>query len=436
MDLEINNLIKLENERQNNTLNLIASENYFSPSVRSCLSSILSHKYAEGEPYARYYGGCQYVDQIETIAKQRSLELFNLDKSEWDCNVQCPNGSVANQAAFSSILELGDTIVSISLRSGGHLTMGHQIGDKKISSTAKYYNVFQFDVDENGLIDYKKVHDLVIEKRPKLVITGGSAFCRDWDYNKFREIADSVGAYLMCDMSHTSGLISANLLNSPFEAGCDIVTTTIHKLLRGPRSAVIYCKKNLATKLNFSVFPHHLGGPNMATIASIAVAMKECCSKEYKDYAKKVIINAKSLATSLQKNGLNIVTDGTDNHIVLVDLTKKGISGKKVELLCDLVGISVNKNTVPTDISPQNPKGIRLGSGALTTRNLDHNDFENIGNIISDVIELGLKMQMKCKTKLAKDFEIFINQQTEFVDEIAIIKNKISRIIERCSIIE
>ncbi len=379
-DIEIYNAINQEYNRQQNNIELIASENIVSKAVLEAQGSILTNKYAEGYPGKRYYGGCEHIDVIEELAISRLNELFGAKYS----NVQPHSGSQANMAVFGALLEPGDTILGMSLDAGGHLTHG-----AKVSVSGKWFNAIQYGVEkETGLIDYDEVKKLALSNKPKLIIAGCSAYPRVIDFQKFRAIADECGAYLMVDMAHFAGLVASNLYPNPLNFA-DVVTTTTHKTLRGPRGgAILTNNPDIAKKINSAIFPGMQGGPLEHVIAGKAVCFKEALSDEFKKYSTQVIKNAKALGEVLKKRGINLVTNGTDTHLVLVDLSSKNINGKELSEVLDKIHITVNKNSIPFDpLPPSKTSGVRLGTPAGTTRGFKEAEFEIIGNIIADVIE-------------------------------------------------
>ncbi len=386
-DIEIAELIKKENQRQESVINLIASENYVSDDVLAALGSKLNNKYAEGYPNARYYGGNEIVDQVESLTQKRALEAFGLNENEWAVNVQALSGSPANLAVYFALVEKGGKIMGMRLDHGGHLTHGH-----KVSATGSFYESIQFGVDEQTeLLNFEEIEKIAQQEKPKIIVAGFTAYPRIIDWQKFREIADKVGAYLMVDMSHIAGLVAGGVYPSPFPYA-DIVTTTTHKTLRGPRSALIFSRKDdrkLNEKINKAVFPGLQGGPHINQIAGVAVALKEVNSEEFKKYAEQIVKNAKALSDELQNLGWRVVSGGTDSHLVLVDtwMNGKGISGKEASDKLEAEGIIVNKNTIPNDQrSPADPSGIRLGTAAETTRGKKEKDFEEIARKIDEVL--------------------------------------------------
>ncbi|MCH4034501.1 MAG: serine hydroxymethyltransferase [Lachnospiraceae bacterium] len=379
-DPEIAQAIEQEMQRQNDHIELIASENWVSKAVMAAMGSPLTNKYAEGYPGHRYYGGCQYVDVVESIAIERAKELFHCEYA----NVQPHSGAQANLAVEFAVLKPGDTLMGMNLNQGGHLTHG---SPANISGT--YYNVVPYGVDENGFIDYDELKRLAVETKPKLIIAGASAYARKIDFSKFREAADACGAVLMADIAHIAGLVAAGLHMSPFPY-CDIVTTTTHKTLRGPRGGLILATKEAADKykLNKAVFPGIQGGPLEHVIAAKAVCFKEALDPSFRVYAQNILDNAKALAEGLMKRDIQIVSGGTDNHLMLIDLTNYDLTGKEVEKWLDEAHITANKNTIPNEKrSPFVTSGIRLGTPAVTTRGLNTEDMDRIAEAISLVIK-------------------------------------------------
>lgn len=381
-DPEIAALLSAETTRQKDTIELIASENYTSAAVLEALGSVFTNKYAEGYPGARYYGGTAVVDDLERLCCRRALAAFGLDSTEWACNVQAYSGSGANLAVYKAFLKPGDTLMGLELASGGHLSHGFTVGQRQVTAAATYYNSVPYKVDATtGLINYDALAAQVLEVRPRLLICGGSAYSRDWDYARLRVIADSIGAYLLADIAHIAGFVATGLMASPFP-WCDVVTTTTHKTLRGPRAALIFARLRLATAVNAAVFPGMQGGPHMNAVAAVAVQLKEVATPAFRDYMMQVRENAQALAAALQKRGHTIVTGGTDNHLLLVDLRPFGVNGAEVSTRLESVGISVNKNTIPGDVSALRPSGIRLGTPAVTTRGWGVVEMESIAGFV------------------------------------------------------
>lgn len=378
-DEEISSAMALELKRQRQNLELIASENIVSPAVMAAMGSVLTNKYAEGYPSKRYYGGCYAVDIVEDIARKRACELFKADHA----NVQPHSGSQANMAVYFSILEPGDTVMGMNLNEGGHLTHG-----SPVNLSGKYYNFVSYGVDsETHRIDYDEVLKTAKECKPKLIVCGASAYPRVIDFKRFREIADEVGAYLMVDMAHIAGLVAAGVHESPVPYA-HFVTTTTHKTLRGPRGGLILCKEEFAKAIDKAIFPGMQGGPLMHIIAAKAVCFKEAMQPEFKEYAQQIVKNCKALADGLVARGHKLVSGGTDNHVMLLDLREDGITGKELEHNLDECHITLNKNTIPNEpLSPFITSGVRIGTAAVTTRGLKEADMDVIAECISLVIK-------------------------------------------------
>jgi glycine hydroxymethyltransferase len=385
MDDIVFQYIEDEKNRQINGLEMIASENFTSKNVIKAVGSCLMNKYAENLPNKRYYGGCEHVDKIELLCQQRALELFNLNPEEWGINVQALSGSIANFCVYNAILEPLDNISGLYLTVGGHLTHGFKTPKRKVSSTSKYFNSYPYGVNDNGFIDYDNMEEIVKTNNIKMLIIGYSAYPRDLDYKRCREIADKYGCHLHCDMAHFSGLVVGKILQNPFDY-CDTVVTTTHKTLRGPRGALIFYKTNLKTKINNSVFPGIIGGPFCHCIAGIAVALKEANTEEYREYIRQVVKNMKAFVETLKKYGYKFVTDGTENHLCLIDLKPTGLSGQYVEDLLQSIEITVNKNTVVGDKSALRPSGLRVGSPALTSRGMKEPEFIQIAEWFHEIM--------------------------------------------------
>lgn len=382
VDPEIAKAIVAEQERQNSHIELIASENWVSKAVMAAMGSPLTNKYAEGYPGKRYYGGCECVDVIEDLARERAKELFGCDY----VNVQPHSGAQANMAVFFAVLEPGDTFMGMNLDHGGHLSHG-----SPVNMSGKYFKCVPYGVNDEGFIDYDEVERIALECKPKMIVSGASAYARKIDFKRFREICDKVGAVLMADIAHIAGLVASGQHESPFPYA-DVVTTTTHKTLRGPRGGMIMCNAAAAEKYNFnkSIFPGIQGGPLMHVIAGKAICFKEALSPEFKEYGKNIVKNATALSNGLLNRGLSIVSGGTDNHLMLLDLRPQGLTGKEVEKLLDKAHITANKNTVPND--PQSPfvtSGVRLGTPAVTSRGMNCEDMDRIAEAISIVVKKG-----------------------------------------------
>ncbi|KAH9385235.1 glycine hydroxymethyltransferase [Nematocida major] len=394
-DRELQKYVDLEEERQKNSLTLIASENYVFPDVYRYSGSFLTNKYSEGRVGARYYGGTKYIDMIEELCQKRALALFGLDPSLWGVCVQPYSGSVANFSAYSAMIQPGGKIMGMNLPAGGHLTHGFQTKAKKISGTSLYFSSFPYGVDKNGELDYHAIRAQFNEVQPEILICGYSAHSQDINYAELKDIVGD-SAFLYGDVSHISALIAAGLMNSPFEH-CDVVMTTTHKGLRGPRGGIIFYRKNatikgvahnLEAKMHSAVFPLMQGGPHNQTIAGTAHAMYMASLPDFKEYARQVVSNAKVLEEFFTQNKYDIVTGSTVNHMIIVDLTSKGVTGAEVEEMCDIIGVSINKNTVPTDTSPFNPSGIRLGTYAITTRGFREAQTRRVAEVIHAAVEI------------------------------------------------
>ncbi len=378
-DPQLADAIEKELDRQEYKLELIASENYVSKHVLEVAGSVLTNKYAEGYPAKRYYGGCEFVDEAEELARQRAQKLFGCEA----VNVQPHSGSQANMAVYFSLLEPGDTIMGMDLSHGGHLTHG-----SPVNFSGKFFQVVSYGVDEETeLIDFDSVRQAALQHKPKMIVTGASAYARDIDFAQFRKIADEVGALLLADIAHPAGLVAAKLHSDPVPY-CDVVTTTTHKTLRGPRGGMIMSREKYAKKIDKMIFPGIQGGPLMHIIAAKAVAFHEALQADYKTYAAQIIKNAQAMAATLTERGIRIVSGGTDNHLVLLDLTEKDITGKTAEAALGVAGITVNKNTIPRETrSPFVTSGVRIGTPALTSRQMKENEMQMIANWIADVID-------------------------------------------------
>jgi glycine hydroxymethyltransferase len=417
-------LIQEEKERQRECIELIASENFTSAAVMECLGSCLTNKYSEGYSGARYYGGTEVIDKIETLCQVRALDAFDLDQDQWGVNVQPYSGSPANLAVYTALLKPHDRIMGLDLPSGGHLTHGFSTlvrgingrpERKAISATSIFFESVPYSVDmKTGLLDYDEIQKLVLLYKPRLLICGGSAYPREWDYVRFRQIANSVGAYLMADIAHISGLVACGEAAAPFDH-CDIVTTTTHKTLRGPRAGMIFYRNEYKQAIDQAVFPGLQGGPHQNQIAALATQLLEVRTSEFKMYAKQVKANAKTLAEQLMTAGIKLVTGGTDNHLLLIDLKPHGLTGGKLQKLCDMVGITLNKNTIHGD-SPSLATGIRIGTPAMTTRGAIEYDFQRIGNMLIFIIELGERIMKDSNPITMNDWEIALENNREEID--------------------
>jgi glycine hydroxymethyltransferase len=373
VDSEVQEALDGELERQRTTIELIASENFTSPAVLAAQGSVLTNKYAEGYPGKRYYGGCEQVDKVENIAIERAKQLFGAEH----VNVQPHSGSQANEAAYAALVDPGDKVLSMDLAHGGHLTHG-----MKLNFSGRTYDFVHYGVGEDGYIDYDQVRDIALRERPKMILAGASAYPRIFDFERFREISDEVGAFFLTDMAHIAGLIAADVHPSPIPYS-EIVTTTTHKTLRGARGGMILCREEFAKKVNSRVFPGMQGGPLMHAIAGKAVALGEALQPEFEEYARKIVENCRVLAGGLLEGGLDLVSGGTDNHLILVDLKDAGITGKELEDSLEAVGVTCNKNMVPNDPEPPTvTSGVRLGTAAMTTRGMGEDEMQEIADII------------------------------------------------------
>jgi glycine hydroxymethyltransferase len=423
VDPEVTTIIEAEKDRQIRNINLIASENFASKSVLEALGSVMQNKYSEGYPGARYYGGNEFIDKAESLCQKRALEAYGLNPEEWGVNVQTLSGSPANFAVYTALLDVHDRMMGLDLPHGGHLSHGYQLPTKKISMVSKYFESIPYRLDEEtGRIDYDECEKFASRIRPKMIIAGASAYSRNYDYARMRKIADMCGAYLLADMAHISGLVAGGVTPSPFEYA-DVVTTTTHKSLRGPRGSMIFFRKgqrgvdkdgspimwDIERKINDAVFPGLQGGPHNHTITALAVALKQAQAPEFKVYQEQVLKNAQALAGSLIGRGFNLVSGGTDNHLLLVDLRSKGVNGNKAELVCEKASIVLNKNTVPGDKSAMNPSGLRVGAPAMTSRGLVEEDFKRIGEFIADAVDVTIDIQ-KTSGKKITDFKKALNE--------------------------
>ena len=373
VDAEVQEALDGELERQRNTIELIASENFTSPAVLATQGSVLTNKYAEGYPGKRYYGGCEQVDKVETLAIERAKRLFGAEH----VNVQPHSGSQANEAAFAALVDPGDKVLSMDLAHGGHLTHG-----MKLNFSGRTYDFVHYGVGDDGFIDYDEVRDIALRARPRMILAGASAYPRVFDFEKFRDISDEVGAFFLTDMAHIAGLVAADVHPSPIPY-CEVVTTTTHKTLRGARGGMILCREEFAKKVNSRVFPGMQGGPLMHAIAGKAVAFGEALQPDFTDYARQIVDNCRALADGLMEGGLSLVSGGTDNHLILVDLIDSGVTGKELEDSLEAVGVTCNKNMVPNDPEPPTvTSGVRLGTAAMTTRGMGEDEMREIADVI------------------------------------------------------
>lgn len=401
-DHQLEKLVKAEIKRQKETLDLIPSENYASPEILKLLGSPLSNKYSEGYPGKRYYPGNVFYDEIEQLAQKRGLEAFNLDPNAWAINVQPYSGSPANLAIYSALMEFGDTLLGLKLDAGGHLTHGH-----KVNFSGKAYKVVHYGVSEKtGLIDYDQLEKLARENKPKVIVSGLTAYPRKIDFKRIGEIARSVGAYHLADISHIVGLIMAGLHQSPFDSAqgkpfADVVMTTTHKALRGPRGAVIFSKKDISEKIDRAVFPGMQGGPHNNSTAARALMFWEASQPAFKKYQEQTLKNSKKLAESLMKLGFKLLTNGTDNHLLVVDLKNLNLDGKMAEQVLEANNINANRNSIPGDPSPLKPSGVRIGTPAVTTRGMKEKEMELIASFIRRALvekeEVGSEVKKLCK---------------------------------------
>ena len=412
IDPEVYGIIQKEKERQKKSVVLIASENFAPKAVLEAIGSEMTNKYSEGYPGARYYGGNEFIDQAEILCQTRALELFNISKSDWGVNVQTLSGSPANFAVYSALLEPFGRILSLDLPHGGHLSHGYQTETRKVSMVSKFFTSVPYRLDERtGLINYEEVQLLADRFRPGILICGASAYPRQIDFARMRKIADSVKAVLLCDIAHISGLIAAGVHPSPFPHA-HIVTTTTHKTLRGPRGAMIFSRKEFEEKINQAVFPGLQGGPHNHVISGLAVALKLAATPEFKEYQTQVIKNCKVLATELKARGYDLVSGGTDNHLLLIDLRNKGINGSKTEKVCEFASLTLNKNTIPGDRSAVNPSGLRIGTPAMTSRGAIESDFKLIAEYIDRAIKIAVNTQAGNVSQKVKEFTNELHSNT------------------------
>ncbi|KZF24537.1 cytosolic serine hydroxymethyltransferase [Xylona heveae TC161] len=442
LDPEISDIMQKEIQRQRESILLIASENITSRAVFDALGTPMSNKYSEGYPGARYYGGNQFIDQIELTCQARALKVFGCDPQKWGVNVQCLSGSPANLQVYQAIMRPHERLMGLDLPHGGHLSHGYQTPAKKISAISTYFETLPYRVNlETGIIDYDALESNALLYRPKVLVAGTSAYCRNIDYARMRKIADACGAYLMVDMAHISGLIAAGVIPSPFEYA-DIVTTTTHKSLRGPRGAMIFFRKGIRSvdaktgkevlydlegPINFSVFPGHQGGPHNHTITALAVALKQADTPEFKEYQQQVIKNAKALEGEFKNLGYKLVADGTDCHMVLVDLRSKALDGARVEAVLEQVNIACNKNSIPGDKSALTPCGIRVGAPAMTSRGFGEEHFKKVAQYIDQCIAICKDVQSKLPKEANKLKDFKAKVASEQVPEILALRKEISQ---------
>ncbi|KAL2551705.1 Serine hydroxymethyltransferase 1 [Forsythia ovata] len=433
VDPEIANIIELEKARQWKGLELIPSENFTSLSVMQAVGSVMTNKYSEGYPGARYYGGNEYIDMAESLCQKRALEAFRLDPAKWGVNVQPLSGSPSNFQVYTALLKPHERIMALDLPHGGHLSHGYQTDTKKISAVSIFFETMPYRLNEStGYIDYDQMEKSATLFRPKLIVAGASAYARLYDYARIRKVCDKQKAIMLADMAHISGLVAADVIPSPFEYA-DVVTTTTHKSLRGPRGAMIFFRKGVKEinkqgkevlydyedKINQAVFPGLQGGPHNHTITGLAVALKQAVTPEYKAYQEQVLSNCSKFAQTLVEKGYELVSGGTENHLVLVNLKNKGIDGSRVEKVLESVHIAANKNTVPGDVSAMVPGGIRMGTPALTSRGFVEEDFVKVAEFFDAAVKLAVKIKDEAKGTKLKDFLTAMQSSAPIQSEIA-----------------
>jgi len=435
VDPEVYDIIQQEKGRQWKGLELIPSENFTSTAVMQAVGSVMTNKYSEGYPGKRYYGGNEYIDQMESLCQKRALEAFRLDPEKWGVNVQALSGSPSNLCVYTALLEPHQRIMALDLPHGGHLSHGYQTDTKKISAVSIFFETMPYRLnEETGTIDYDTLEATAKLYRPKMIVAGASAYARHYDYPRMREIADKSNAWLLADMAHISGLVAAGVVPSPFEVA-DVVTTTTHKSLCGPRGAMIFYRKgqkgtdkkgnpimyDIEEKINASVFPGLQGGPHNHTISGLAVALKRCASPEYRIYQEQVLSNSQALANAMVQRGYTLVSGGTSNHLCLVDLRPKGVDGARAERVMELAHIAANKNTVPGDVKAMVPGGIRMGTPALTSRGFVESDFEKVAEFVDRAVQIAQKVQAEAGPK-RKDF---MDKLEQGVPELAALKEDV-----------
>ncbi|SCV00289.1 LANO_0F06128g1_1 [Lachancea nothofagi CBS 11611] len=444
VDPEMHDILTKERHRQKHSVTLIPSENFTSKSVMDLLGSEMQNKYSEGYPGERYYGGNQFIDQAESLCQKRALELYGLDPEKWGVNVQALSGAPANLYTYSAVMDVNDRLMGLDLPHGGHLSHGYQLASgTKISYVSKYFQTMPYHVDvQTGLIDYDTLAQTSKLFRPKVIVAGTSAYSRLLDYKRFKEISDACGAYLMSDMAHISGLVAAGVIPSPFDYS-DLVTTTTHKSLRGPRGSMIFYRKgvrkvtkkgkevmyDLDKRINFSVFPGHQGGPHNHTISALAVALKQAATPEFKLYQESVVDNARVFSEELKKRGFELVSGGSDTHLVLIDLSNIGIDGARLETVLEKINIAANKNTVPGDKSALFPSGLRLGTPAMTTRGFGREEFVRVAEYIDKAskIAIGLKSHEPADAKDVRSKLANFRQLCEESREVASLAEEVSQ---------